>query len=200
VLVQETEERQRRTYIAQNANDTPRDLVIEHPARAGWTIDSTVSPAESTPDWHRFRVTVPPGVSTTFVVDERRPIQSQYQVSSLTDALLAVLVREGTVDPTTEAQLREVIDRKGVIARLDGDLATRRTEIERIGRDQERLRENMRVLKGTSEERQLLQRYVRQLDEQETRLAAVRAELQALETERATAAAELAAFIRTLGT
>jgi hypothetical protein len=56
----------------------------------------------------------------------------------------------------------------------------------------------MKSLKGTAEERQLVQRYVRQLDAQETRLEAVRQEIASLATQRNAAQAELNRFIETL--
>ena len=46
--------------------------------------------------------------------------------------------------------------------------------IEQIFTDQGRLRENMKALKGSVEEKTLLQRYTRQLDEEETQLEALR--------------------------
>ena len=52
--------------------------------------------------------------------------------------------------------------------------AASRSSSDEIARDQERLRENMKALRGSAEEKQLLQRYTRQLDEQETRLDALK--------------------------
>jgi hypothetical protein len=43
--------------------------------------------------------------------------------------------------------------------------------------DQQRLRENMKALRGSDEERQLLRRYTTQLNEQEDRLAALEREI-----------------------
>ena len=56
----------------------------------------------------------------------------------------------------------------------------------------------MKSLKGTAEERQLLQRYVKELDAQETRLATIRSEVQRLGTERDTARAALDRLIEGL--
>ena len=53
----------------------------------------------------------------------------------------------------------------------------------------------MKSLKGSSEEKQLLQRYVKQLDEQENRLEALRKESQALTEERQRAQEDLNRFI-----
>lgn len=56
----------------------------------------------------------------------------------------------------------------------------------------------MKSLKGSSEERQLLSRYVRRLDQQEDRIAALRAGPAALEGERAEKGQALAATIEAI--
>ena len=50
-----------------------------------------------------------------------------------------------------------------------------------IEKDQGRLRENMKALKGSAEERALIQRYTRELDSQEDKLAALRKEREDLD-------------------
>jgi hypothetical protein len=195
LLIQQTEERQRRTYIARNEDSERRTLVIEHPARAGWTVGGTLAPAETTPAWHRFRIAIEPKTTATFTVEETRQIQAQVSVSSVTDNQVALLVRDQAIPAPLEAALRQVLQRKAEIARLDGEINTRQREVDTISRDQDRVRENMKSLKGSAEERQLLQRYVKQLDDQETRLETVRREIRSLTAERDKAQADLAAFI-----
>lgn len=46
-----------------------------------------------------------------------------------------------------------------------------------IVQDQLRLRENMKALRGTAEEKQLLKRYAGQLDDQENRIETLRKEI-----------------------
>jgi hypothetical protein len=196
VVIQRTQQRQRRVYTARNQNDEPRELVIEHPVRDGWALEGGITPDETTPDRHRFRVSIAPQTAVTLTVDESRPIETRYDVSSVTDDVVGVLVREKAIDAGTEAALRTVVERKNDVSRLASEIASRETEVQSIGRDQERVRENMRSLRGTSEERQLLQRYVRQLDEQEDRLGALRREVAALTAERQQAQAELDRFIQ----
>ncbi len=199
VLIQETEERQQRTYTARNEDTEPRVLIVEHPARAGWTLADDLKAAETTASWHRFRIPIPPKTTATFTVEEVRPTQAQYQVSSITDDQVGVLVREKAISPQSEAALREVLKRKAEIARLSGETSARQSEIDQIARDQERVRENIKTLRGSNQERQLLQRYVKQLEEQENRLEVVRRELQALVAERQKAQEELNKFIEGLG-
>jgi hypothetical protein len=52
----------------------------------------------------------------------------------------------------------------------------RRQELDAINRDQGRIRENMKTLKGSAEEKDLVQRYTRQLNSQEDRLATLNKE------------------------
>ena len=199
VLIQETEERQQRTYTARNEDTEPRVLIVEHPARAGWTLADDLKAAETTASWHRFRIPIPPKTTATFTVEEVRPTQAQYQVSSITDDQVGVLVREKAISPQSEAALREVLKRKAEIARLSGEASARQSEIDQIARDQDRVRENIKTLRGSNQERQLLQRYVKQLEEQENRLEVVRREIQALVAERQKAQEELNKFIEGLG-
>jgi len=85
-----------------------------------------------------------------------------------------------------------------VIAGLDRELQARRDETKRIFDDQQRLRENMKALKGSAEEKALLQRYTKQLDDQESRLDAIRKETSDLDAKRAQAQTELNRMIEEL--
>jgi hypothetical protein len=195
VLIQQVEERQHRTYSARNEDTEARTLVIEHPARAGWSLGGTIKPAETTPAWHRFRLTVEPRTTATFTVEESRPTETRVAVSSVTDDQVTALLRTQVLSAPIEAALRQVVTRKAEIARLNGEINRRQNEVNQISTDQERVRENMRSLKGSAEERQLLQRYVKQLDEQETRIENVRREIAALTAERTRVQTDLTAFI-----
>jgi hypothetical protein len=195
IVIQELEERQSRTYTIRNEDSEPRVLVVEHPARAGWTVGGTMTPAETTASAHRFRVPVAPRTTATIAVEETHPIQTQVSIRAITEEQVALLVQARAIDAAMEQALGEVITRRVEVARLDGEIGAREREIQQIARDQERVRENMKSLKGSSEERQLLQRYVRQLDEQENRLAAVRTEIASLQARRQQAQADLERFI-----
>lgn len=63
-------------------------------------------------------------------------------------------------------------------------MENRQKDIDRIVADQARLRENMKALKGSAEEKALLQRYTRELDQQETELDSLRKTIQDTESQR----------------
>jgi predicted nucleic acid-binding Zn-ribbon protein len=66
-----------------------------------------------------------------------------------------------------------------------------RQEINRINGEENRLRENMKALRGSVEEKALLQRYVQQLNSQEDRLVALNREINNLENLRSTLTEQL---------
>jgi hypothetical protein len=200
VVIQTTEEQQTRTYSARNEDVEPRVLVVEHPARAGWSLGGTMKPAETTAAWHRFRVIIDPKTTRTFTVEETRPVRTQVMVSTVTDDHIQLWVRSKAISPALETALREVITRKDALARVAAQIAAHQSQIDEIGRDQQRIRENMKSLTRSAEERALLQRYVRQLDEQENRLEALRKEIQTLTGERQRLEAELAKYVESIGT
>jgi hypothetical protein len=195
VLVQHREDRQRRVYSARNEDAQPRVLVIEHPVRDGWVLGGTLKADESTPTAHRFRVTVAPRQTATITVEEVRPNQTSYSIAAVSSEQIQLWVSGETITAEIAATLREVVRRRTAIAELNNQIAAREGEITAIGRDQERVRENMKALRGTAEERQLVQRYVQQLDDQETQLATHRRELADLIAKRRAAETELDRFI-----
>jgi chromosome segregation ATPase len=82
-----------------------------------------------------------------------------------------------SVDKTVEDALRKILAQKDAIAALDSQKDERNEEMTKIFDDQQRLRENMKALKGSAEEKALLQRYTQQLNEQETRIETLRKEV-----------------------
>jgi len=67
-----------------------------------------------------------------------------------------------------------------------------------IFEDQQRLRENMKALRGSAEEKTLLQRYTRQLDAQEDRLESLRRTITDLKHSREQSIAEMNRMIEQL--
>jgi hypothetical protein len=198
VLTQQTEECRRSTYTARNDDATPRRLLLEHPVTAAWTPSASVEPLERSGTAYRYVLPVAARQTASLVVDESRPVESTLAVSQLTDSTIELFVRDRVIDPEVTSALRGVLARKAEIAALDADLAARRQEIDRIGADQERLRENMKALKGTAEEKPLLQRYVAQLTSQENRIEVLRGETAALTARRQAGQRELDALVRAL--
>src|SRR5579872_3451727 len=183
-MMQSTQERQENTYTIRNRDTSARTIVIEHPARAAWKLTDDAKPAESSTSFHRFRVTVEPKKTETLLVKEYRPITNSYQLSNVTDEQIKFFLSQKMINPEIEQALRKVIVQKAGVAVLDAEVSSRKSKISGISEDQQRVRENMKALKGSAEEKALVERYVRQLNEQEDRVQALHREMGDLQLKR----------------
>jgi SMC interacting uncharacterized protein involved in chromosome segregation len=84
------------------------------------------------------------------------------------------------------------------VVAIDEQIRAAEAEIAAIAKDQDRLRENMKALKGSAEERALLQRYTGELNSQEDRLAALRTQLDKLHRDRTAADADFQAKLEAI--
>jgi hypothetical protein len=191
ILVQEHELRERKAYTFRNEDASPRSVIVEHPVRPGFELRSDAKPVETTPDSMRFRVSVPSKQTVALVVDEGRAVQNTVAIGDLSSDRVDLFLQQQSIDRTLAEALRKVLAQKSVVDELESQKSALDDESEKIFDDQQRLRENMKALKGSPEEKALLQRYAQQLDGQETRLAALRKETQQLETRRQAAEVQL---------
>jgi carboxypeptidase family protein len=185
ILTQVSELHERTLYVARNQDDAKRTLVIEHPARAEWKLaKGATEPEEKAPGEYRFRLEVPTKATASLPIEEVRTLSTTYELSTLSDDQIAVFVKQGTITPEMALALGNISAQKAVVAKLEEEMENWQKDIDRIVEDQGRLRENMKALRGSAEEKALLQRYTKQLDDQETRLAALRKKIQDTEAER----------------
>jgi hypothetical protein len=196
LLITQREYRDKRTYTVRNEDSKARTLVIEHPNRAGWQLLSTTKPDETAPNVYRFKVPVAPKSTASLTVDEMRAAETTYRVSNVDDTQLALLVQQQALTPDTEQALRSVLAKKNEIAVVAAEIEIRNAEVRQIFEDQGRLRENLKALGGRAEEKSLVARYTRQLDEQENRLAALKREIAEREGRRQKLQAELDALVQ----
>jgi hypothetical protein len=198
ILIQESEERATWTYQAHSQESAPVTLVIEHPLRPGWTLASNESPAEGTAAAARFRVTLEPRKDTSLVVREVRTGETRISLFQVNDEWLTQVSSSGVSGAELERSLAPVLDKQRALASSNERLMALTREQETITQDQARLRENMKALRGSAEEKPLLQRYARQLDAQETRLDTLKEEITKATLAREAAGQELAKTVAAL--
>jgi Skp family chaperone for outer membrane proteins len=185
ILTQVSELHERTLYMARNQDQGARTLVVEHPARVEWQLAKAArEPDEKAPGVYRFRLEVPSKATASLPVEEVRTLATSYQLSNLDQDQIGVFVKQGTITPEMAQALARITAQKAVVAKLEEEMENRQKDIDRIVEDQGRLRENMKALRGSAEEKALLQRYTRQLDDQETQLDALRKKIQAIEAQR----------------
>ena len=175
------------TYDIRNAAPEPRTVILEHPVRPGWTLDSEVKPTETTPTTYRFRVLTAPAETIHLHVGERHTNYEYIRLVDRTEDQLILLLRNAHASPATLAALQPVFDAHHAVVALDDQIRAHEAEIGSITTDQNRLRENMKALKGSPEEKALLSRYTGELNAQEDRLSTINRELAQLRTQRTAA-------------
>jgi hypothetical protein len=198
VMTQESELREKKTYTFRNEDTSPRTVIVEHPVRSGYVLRNAVQPAETTADWMRFRVEVAAKQTADLVVEEARPISASYTITDINSSLIAIFVQQRSIDKSIEDALRKILAQKAVIQDLETQSSVRDQEKDKIFDDQQRLRENLKALKGSPEEKALVQRYTAQLNTEETRLETLDKEMAEIEAKKDAAQAELDRMIQEL--
>jgi hypothetical protein len=171
VLIASQEDRAAWKYTARNEDTSARTLIVEHPLRAGWAVGADPVPAETSPTAARYRVALPAKQDATLTVTERHAGDVSYRLTDFDDRAIAVLVRGGVSEAALRRAVQPLTDKRAELAAAEAKVASIDAQIADIARDQERVRENMKALRGSDEEKSLTQRYTRQLNEQEDRLA-----------------------------
>ncbi len=183
VLIQDSEMLETKTYTLRNEDTSPRTVIVEHPVRTGYSLRGDAKPEETTAQWMRFRVEVGAKQTATLKVEEARPLEASYQVSKLNRDQVALFVKERSISPAVEEALRGVFGQSSAVENLESQHDARAEEIQKIYDDQQRIRENLKALTDSANEKALVQRYTKQLDDQETRLDALRQESADLQTQ-----------------
>jgi hypothetical protein len=176
VVVEHREQRTRRVYTIRNNDTVDRIVVIEHPTRMGWTLLGGPQPVETSATAYRFRVPAPARQTTLLTVEEKQPLENRYDVASLTDERLTVLVRDTGNGEGVKQALQPILAKKSEVAALAAQVAERRAEVQRVSEDEQRVRENLGALKGTSQEPEAVKRYAAELTQHEDRIATLRRE------------------------
>ncbi len=196
VLVRTVESRQRVNYTVRNEDVSARTLILEHPVRVGWKLTSELKPEEESASAYRFRIEVPSKQTKTFTVEETKADTARIALTNLSSDAIDTFVKSNTLSPELEQAMRKILAQKDTIAKIDADLKAKESAITDIVQDQARLRENMKSLKGTPEEKSLNQRYTTELNDQETQLATLHVEHATLQASRKQAQQELDSSIQ----
>ena len=187
----------RKTYVLTNQTDKPRVVIIEHPIRQDWELtEETQKPADKSARYYRFRVPLEAHQKIELPVTERRVLMETYVLSNFTKQDLELFIARNYIDAATRSELEKLIDIRVQIAAAEARVEAIDEEIGEIGKDQERLRDNIKALTATAEAKQLITRYVAKADTQETRLEQLNKEKQAANEERLKLQKELEALVR----
>lgn len=173
-------------YTLNNLTERAKTIYIERPYDKDekWQLVKTARPVETTEKYHRFKVIAPPNAATQFTVSEELPDTHTYALTNITTNDIQVFVKSNYLTPQMKQALDGIADLKTQMSQLARQIAEKQSEINTITRDQERMRENLRALGKTEEEKQLVQRYVAKIAQGEDSLERLRLEEKKLKDDR----------------
>ncbi|HEX5474007.1 MAG TPA: carboxypeptidase regulatory-like domain-containing protein [Vicinamibacterales bacterium] len=184
IVVASQEQRQHWMYRLRNEDTTRRTIVIEHPLSPGWTVEADPKPAETTSRSARFRVPLDAKKEATLAITAHHAGETRYDVGNLDNSVITMFEQTGVPSDALRAALAPLLDARKQLAASEDRLGALTNQVNTITRDQDRLRENMKALRGSDEEKQLLQRYTHELGDQEDQLANLRRQIAETTAER----------------
>jgi hypothetical protein len=187
------------TYTIHNKADAQSILYLDHTrGNDDWTLLEPDRPHEITESNWRFRLPLPPRQVTTFVVRQRRLRDHLYALTDVSPSQVGFWLEQRYLDATTAGVLRQVAaiqtrvaEAEATIQRLNNDRAT-------IVSEQQRIRDNLKALGDRSSEKELRERFIRTLNQQEDRLEQISSELTAQTTARAQGRTKIVELISAL--
>jgi hypothetical protein len=196
----------RRThYLVRNKAKRAQTLYLEHP-RSGRELRDTQEPAETTDHFYRFQLELPASGNRELTVSERSTGHRSWYFSGTSLDEVSFLVSSGFIDERIAEGAREIIVLRERLAPLNQEESRLKEERAQLIKDQERIRANIESLKSGASQRELAERFVTKLNEQEDRLEAIAREQERVTREKKEVQAELnrklqdLAFTRDLGT
>jgi len=146
------------------------DIVIEHDMLPGYDLFDTPSPTEQAHNVARWTVRCPPGVETTFTVNQRHRVSRYEEVRKLSQRQIQQFFEETHLDKQTFAVLNRLLSLYEQIERHEDALKEIEAERQKIYERQKQTQANLTPLGREGDEMKLRQRYVTLLNELEDRL------------------------------
>lgn len=173
------------TYTIKAPEKEDREVIIEHARLAGYELMEPKSKDIDMTDTHyRLRVSLKAGETKVLPVALERENYTSYSIINLSHAQLAAYANtRGKLDKDARRVFAKLASARAAIDEVDTKVREVERQKQTIFRDQDRVRENLRSLSGTSD---IQQKYLRKLNEQEDEVTKLDALLEKLAAERVT--------------
>ena len=185
------------TYTMKNVDAKPKTLVIERPLRDGYKVLNT-KPSETTAKSNRFEVKLPANQELQIPITEERQLEESFGASDVNRDLVAVWTQNKALSPAGRQALERILAKQDEISAAGNDLNIATAEQGDIIKDQERLRQNLGSLNRVAGQQELVQKYVKDLSDQETKIAQLRDRISAQRKKKIALESELSSLIEKL--
>lgn len=169
-----------REYRISNKAADEKVLVVEHPIRLGWKLSETAAPIETTDTLYRFRVPVAASATAVLPVKEEVVQSQSLHILSMDIGAMEFYTRSGEISANVRKALASLIERKNALVEVERSLQERRTKIQEITMEQERIRQNLASVQN-QQGSAYYGRLIAKLNEQETEIENLQKEAANLE-------------------
>jgi hypothetical protein len=164
-------------YVAENKADRDKVLIIEHPFRKGWKLVDSPTPLETTDTWYRFREPIPAGKMRTVKVQEEIVQGETIAILPSDIGQLEFYSRTGEIPQEVRDALVKAMSLKSAMLDTERQVNERQQQLVQITQEQQRIRENTAAVSQTS---QYYTRLLSKLNDQETAIEGLQAEVEQL--------------------
>ncbi|RYX82968.1 hypothetical protein EON83_17140 [bacterium] len=183
-------------YILRNKTATEKVVVLQQPNESEWQLVDDKQLFEKSNDGLRFRVVVPANKTVNYAINWQKPVVEVVALRELNPDQIGYYAQLTKVTPELKAKLLNIISLKKKANDIASQRVTQEKALKDISDGQSRIRQNMAVLDRTS---QLYKSYETKLQEQETQINKLEAEIVRLQTAEAAARQAVEDAIAALG-
>lgn len=171
---------QQTTYTFSSQSERDQILYLDHPRGelpdnvsnpdAEWTLMDNLKPHEVTENYWRFKLTVAAKGVTKFVVKQQQPMFDSFALFAINKDQLSAWIEGKYLDAKTTDVLKQALALRQEVADMENQLKNIEQEQTKIAADQKRIRENLSALADRTSDKELRERYLRSLSQQEDRI------------------------------
>lgn len=173
---------QRTTYTVQSKSAKEEVLYIEHP-RAGyeWKLREAAALVETTESTYRLKYTLPAQKTSAFVVEEVAQLTEAMHLHQASHQQLLQLINTDFLTASAKKVLQDAVLQRQQLQSLETRIKNMNTRQSQVTEQQKRIRENLQALADRASEKELRDRYVKGLTQQEDELEKLQLEVQTLQ-------------------
>jgi hypothetical protein len=174
-------------YKINNKTNEEKQLYLDHPKTLGYEfIEKPIEPEETANYW-RFKLTLKPKSAIKFNLKEQKEFSSSYYLWnwSKEDYMRKVsfYIKQNFIDTKLENELNEIADLISKFNELKDKQEKLYQERDMMTEEQNRLRDNISVLGNDNQSATLRERYIKKLNDQESRYETISSDLKTLDKE-----------------
>ena len=185
-------------YIADNKSDHDKTLIVEHPIKQGWSLVDTEKPIETTDTLDRFKGKVTPDKTSTLTVKEQTIQDEQLALLPVDVDQVLFYSRTGEFPQKVRDALTKAAQMKQAVADLERQISETNQKIEATTQDQQRTRENLKVVGQNNAKGEYYKKLESTLQDQDSQIAKLADQRDDLTKKRDDARSQLEDYLNNL--